>query len=121
MYIGMTGAMWGLGTVLGPVIGGAFTVSKAGWRWAFYINLPIGALILPILIFLIPPFDAQKGKPYLERIKQVDWIGIALLCGSIVSLVLAITLGGSQYAWNSGQVIGSFVAFGMFALYNRAN
>src|SRR5579859_3801158 len=51
-YIGMTGAMWGLGTVLGPVIGGAFTNSGATWRWAFYINLPIGALVAPILFFL---------------------------------------------------------------------
>ena len=113
-YIGLTGAMWGLGTVLGPVIGGAFTDSSAGWRWAFYINLPIGALIAPVLVFLIPTFDAQKGKPYLERFKQIDWIGTILLTGTIVSLILALTFGGNEYAWNSGQVIGTFVAFGIY-------
>ena len=112
-YIGLTGAMWGLGTVLGPVIGGAFTDSNAGWRWAFYINLPIGALISPALIFLVPTFDAQKGTPYSQRLKQVDWIGIVLLTGMIVSLILALTFGGNQYPWNSGQVIGTFVTSGI--------
>jgi MFS family permease len=85
-YIGMTGAMWGLGTVLGPVIGGAFTDSSATWRWAFYINLPIGALTAPVLIFLIPPFDALKGNSFLTRIRRIDWIGTTLLCGSITNL-----------------------------------
>jgi MFS family permease len=106
--------MWGLGTVLGPVIGGAFTDSSAGWRWAFYINLPIGGIILPVLVFLVPNFDAQKGKSYWERVKQVDWIGSTLLTGAIVSIILALTFGGNQFAWNSGQVIGTFVTFGMF-------
>jgi MFS family permease len=105
--------MWGIGTVLGPVVGGAFTDSSAGWRWAFYINLPIGALVAPFIIFLIPSFDAQKGKPYLQRFAQPDWIGIVLFAGAIVSLVLALTFGGNQFAWNSGQVIGTFVTFGM--------
>jgi MFS family permease len=115
-YIGLTGAMWGLGTVLGPVIGGAFTDSGAGWRWAFYINLPIGGLILPLLVFLVPDFDAQKGKPYWERVKQIDWIGVVLLTGTIVSLILALTFGGNEYAWNSGQVIGTFVTFGVLLM-----
>ena len=105
--------MWGLGTVLGPVIGGAFTNSGAGWRWAFFINLPLGALISPVLIFLVPDFDAAKGKSFWERVKQVDWVGTVLLTGMIVSLILALMFGGNQYAWNSGQVIGTFVSFGM--------
>jgi MFS family permease len=115
-YIGLTGAMWGLGTVLGPVIGGAFTDSSAGWRWAFYINLPIGALIAPVLIFLVPTFDAQKGTSFWGRVKMVDWIGATLLTGTIVSIILALTFGGNEFAWNSGQVIGTFVSFGVLAI-----
>ena len=110
-YIGMTGAMWGLGTVLGPVIGGAFTDGDGGWRWAFYVNLPIGALISPILLLLIPPFDALKGTSFIDRLKRIDWIGLVLFCGTICSLVLGLQFGGNQDPWNSGQVIGCFVSF----------
>jgi MFS family permease len=112
----MTGAMWGLGTVLGPVIGGAFTNGHGGWRWAFYINLPIGALTAPVLLFLIPPFDALKGTSLINRFRRIDWIGLILLCGTIVSLVLALQFGGNIYAWNSGQVIGTFVSFGVLLI-----
>jgi MFS family permease len=109
----MTGAMWGLGTVLGPVIGGAFTQSSATWRWAFYINLPIGALTAPVLLFLIPPFDALKGSSFFARVRRIDWIGVTLLCGAVTSLVLALQFGGNQYPWKSGQVIACFVLFGV--------
>jgi MFS family permease len=115
-YIGMTGAMWGLGTVLGPVIGGAFTDGHGGWRWAFYINLPIGALTAPVLLFLIPPFDALKGTSLMGRLRRIDWIGLVLLCGCICSLVLALQFGGNQFSWNSGQVIGCFVTFGVLLI-----
>jgi MFS family permease len=104
--------MWGIGTVLGPVVGGSFTDSSATWRWAFYINLPIGALVAPFIIFLIPSFDAQKGTPLLQRLKQPDWVGIVLFSGAIASLILALMFGGNEFAWNSGQVIGCFVSFG---------
>jgi len=115
-YIGMTGAMWGLGTVLGPVIGGAFTQSSASWRWAFYINLPLGALTAPVLLFLIPPFDALKGTSFYNRLRRIDWLGVILLCGAVTSLVLALQFGGNLFPWKSGQVIGCFVAFGVLLI-----
>lgn len=54
LYISATGLTWGIGIVLGPVIGGAFSQSSVGWRWAFYINLLIGAVFAPVYIFMIP-------------------------------------------------------------------
>jgi MFS family permease len=112
----MSGAMWGIGTVLGPVVGGAFTDSSAGWRWAFYVNLPIGAAMAPILVFLIPSVDLQKGTPFLYRLLQIDWPGVVLLVGTVVSFILGLSFGGNQFAWNSAQVIGSFAAAGVLLL-----
>ena len=69
-YVGLTGLTWGAGTVLGPVIGGAFADSSATWRWAFYINLCIGALFSPVYLFLLPSADPRPGVPLLSRIKH---------------------------------------------------
>lgn len=54
LYISATGITWGIGIVLGPVIGGAFSQSSVGWRWEFYINLLIGGVFAPVYIFMIP-------------------------------------------------------------------
>lgn len=108
--------MWGLGTVLGPVVGGAFTTGHGGWRWAFYVNLPIGALTAPFLLFLIPPFDAMKGTSIMNRLRRIDWLGLVIFCGMICSLVLGLQFGGNEYPWNSGQVIGCFVTFGVLLI-----
>lgn len=104
--------MWGVGTVLGPIIGGAFAGSMAGWRWAFYINLPIGALITPVLIFLVPSHEPQRGMPFWKRLARIDWIGTILLSGTLVSLVVAITLGGNTFPWNNTRIIVLFFLFG---------
>lgn len=107
------GSMWGLGTVLGPVVGGVFTDSAVGWRWAFYIDLPIGGLIAPILIFLVHSFDAKKGMSYRERLNTgCDWIGSTLLVGTMTFLVLAMTFGGGEYPWYSVPVVGCFLSSG---------
>src|SRR5277367_1915658 len=107
------GLMWGLGTVLGPIVGGALTDSAAGWRWAFYINVLIGALIAPILIFLIPSFDAKRGMSYRDRLNSCDWIGSALLAATMTCLVLAMIFGGGEYPWYSVPVVGCFISAGM--------
>lgn len=107
----MTGAMWGVGTVMGPVVGGGFADSSASWRWAFYLLLPIGALGVPIMIFLILPFDALRGMSVLHRLKRIDWIGFILHVGWTTALVVGLQSGGNEFAWDSKQVIGAFVTF----------
>lgn len=113
MYVGGTGFTWGLGTVLGPIIGGAFSDSSAGWRWSFYINLCIGALCAPVYIFMLPNSDPRPGVSMLDRAKEVDYVGMVLTVGAFVSGVMAVSFGGVEYPWNSGKIIGLFVCSGV--------
>ena len=98
---------------LGPVIGGLFTQSSAGWRWAFYLNNVAGAILIPIYVFLLPtrrPVPADTSSSW-ALVKRLDCIGFVLFAGSFVSLSMAISFGGAKYNWNSGQVIGLFCCF----------
>ncbi|KAF2137121.1 uncharacterized protein K452DRAFT_362141 [Aplosporella prunicola CBS 121167] len=107
-YLSLVGLLWGVGTVLGPVIGGAF--DKVDWRWAFYINLIIGGVCSPVYLFLLPPFDPQpKTVGFLERAASFDLLGAALSIGAVLCLVLAINFGGALYAWDSGSIVALFV------------
>ncbi|KAL8979584.1 MAG: hypothetical protein Q9177_006103, partial [Variospora cf. flavescens] len=128
-YIGFTGLTWGGGTVLGPIIGGAFTDSSATWRWAFYINLVVAAICAPVYFFYLPRFDPRPGVPLKQRLLQLDYLGTILIIGAppkrpslireqYVSGVMAINFGGSIYEWNSGRIIGLFVTSGvLFILF----
>jgi MFS family permease len=113
MYVGGTGLTWGLGTVLGPIIGGAFTDSSAGWRWSFYINLCIGAVCAPVYVFLLPNKDPRPGVSLLDRAREVDYVGMILTIGAFVSGVMAVSFGGVTYPWNSGRIIGLFCCSGV--------
>ncbi|PVH69625.1 putative HC-toxin efflux carrier [Cadophora sp. DSE1049] len=113
MYIGGTGFTWGLGTVLGPVIGGGFSDSSAGWRWAFYINLCIGAVCAPVYLFMLPNKDPRPGIPLMDRAREMDYVGSILTMGAFVSGVMAVSFGGVTYEWNSGQIIGLFCCSGV--------
>ncbi|KAG6364176.1 hypothetical protein INS49_005774 [Diaporthe citri] len=113
LYVSGTGLAWGLGTVLGPVVGGVLEQSAVGWRWAFYINLFIGAACAPAWLFLLRSKDPRLGVPFMNRVRELDDAGIILLVGCLVSLIMAINFGGVTYAWSSGQIIGLFVCAGV--------
>ncbi|KAH7127251.1 efflux pump antibiotic resistance protein [Dendryphion nanum] len=115
-YLGFVGLTWGIGTILGPIIHGAFTDSPATWRWAFYINLCIGAIAAPVYIFLVPSIlpIGSPGLTPIIRIKKVDTAGALLSAGTIVTLIMAIYFGGVVYEWKSGQLIGLFVTIMFF-------
>jgi EmrB/QacA subfamily drug resistance transporter len=99
---GVTGAVWGLASIVGPVAGGWIT-ENASWRWVFYVNLPIGIAALLVLIFLMPTLRGSEKKV------SIDYIGAALLIVGTVPLLLAFTWAGSEYAWLSVQIIGLLV------------
>src|SRR5229473_1116227 len=98
---GVTGAVFGLSAIIGPVVGGWIT-QNTSWRWVFYVNLPVGIVALLVLIFLMPTLRGKSKKV------SIDYIGAAMLVLGTVPLLLGFTLAGSQFAWLSAQIIGLF-------------
>jgi predicted MFS family arabinose efflux permease len=111
IYITATGLFWGFGAVLGPVVGGSFVVSSATWRWAFYINLILGAVLAPIYLFSLPSISPVTSESIANRVKKLDFIGLVLGAGVWVSFTMAFTMAGGQWPWNDGRTIGTIVAF----------
>jgi hypothetical protein len=72
-------------------------------------NLVVGGVCAPVYIFLLPILNPRPGQSITARAKEIDYLGIILLIGLIVSIVMAISFGGVEYAWNSGQIIALFV------------
>ncbi|KAK0660106.1 major facilitator superfamily domain-containing protein [Cercophora samala] len=117
-YLSFVGLVWGIGTVLGPVVGGAFVESPATWRWAFYINLCVAGLFAPVYLLWIPNFKPRAGTKTLTLAKEFDIVGTVISMGAITALIMATNLGGALYAWDSAQIIALFVvAVVLFILF----
>ncbi|KAI4859952.1 MFS general substrate transporter [Hypoxylon rubiginosum] len=110
-YMTGLGFIWGVGTIIGPVVGGAFSLSSATWRWGFYINLIIGAICAPIYLFCLPPIRPTKGISIPERLRHVDWLGSALSCGMWVFFSMAFISGGGIWPWSDSRTIAMIVCF----------
>ncbi|KAJ4304866.1 hypothetical protein N0V90_000394 [Kalmusia sp. IMI 367209] len=115
-YINGGGVVWGLGCILGPLIGGAFADSSATWRWAFYINLVLFGLFTPIYFFVLHSHVPRSGIPLATRLKEFDWLGITLNAGMYTAFVISFAIGGTLWPWNDGRTIGTLVAFGLTLL-----
>jgi EmrB/QacA subfamily drug resistance transporter len=100
-YQGALGAVFGVTTVLGPLLGGLFT-DHLSWRWAFYINVPI-AIIVIIMAARTIPGGRGTGKP------AIDYLGVLFVALGSTGLILATSWGGTQYAWGSATIIGLFI------------
>lgn len=106
-YQGLMGAVFGVSSVVGPLVGG-FVTDHWGWRWLFYISLPVGILAFGAIWKFL-------HLPHERRDATIDWAGIVVLTVSLFSLLLATSLGGTAYAWSSPEILGLY-ALGTVAL-----
>ncbi len=101
-YMGLIGSVFAVASVAGPLLGGFF-VDNLSWRWVFYVNIPVGAFAI-----LIVATRLHLHTPH--RSHKVDYLGAALLSGSVGALILLTTWGGSQYPWGSPVIWGLGIA-----------
>jgi EmrB/QacA subfamily drug resistance transporter len=114
-YTGLFGAVFGLASVAGPLLGG-FLTSSLSWRWIFYVNLPLGIAALFVLGATLPGAS--------ERVhRSIDYLGTALLAAGLSAIVLMSSLGGTSFGWGSpvivGLAIGGVILLAAFALAER--
>lgn len=97
-YMGLFGAVFGLASVAGPLLGG-FLTTNLSWRWIFYVNLPLGAVALVVLQAALPKVKGEVSR-------RIDYLGTALLAAGLAAIVLGTSLGGTSHPWGSPLIVG---------------
>jgi EmrB/QacA subfamily drug resistance transporter len=100
-YQGYMSGVFGLSSIIGPTIGG-FLTDSISWHWVFFVNIPLGLLIIAIFFKYFPNIQPDTLK------HKVDYPGLVVLILTVVPLMLALSWGGVEYEWGSAQIIGSF-------------
>ena len=109
-WAGIVAGVFALASIIGPLVGGVLT-DELSWRWVFYINIPIGGLALLLSIIVVPWYRGRHREP-------IDWSGATLLVLGATPLLLAFSLGGTQFGWADSPVVTCFiVAFAATALF----
>lgn len=112
-YFSMVLGSWSIGSIVGPVVGGAL-VEHASWRWCFHVNYPfcgVGLTAVALFIYLESRATAcSRRLPSQPQTKRMDWTGAVLFVGATTSLLLGVSWGGVQHAWTSAETLAPIVA-----------
>ncbi|CAL3962816.1 unnamed protein product [Diplocarpon coronariae] len=109
---GIFGAVFGIASLAGPLLGGVFT-TKLTWRWCFWINLPIGGLAVLIILFTVPAASSKNTDSLRQRIVKLDPWGTSVFLPGIICLLLALQGGGSTNSWGNARIIALFILAGI--------
>lgn len=114
-YQGYMGSVFAFASVGGPLIGG-FLVDGPGWRWCFFVGVPIGAATFVVTSRVL-------RLPFERRERQIDYLGATLIVGGVSALLLLLSLGGDQFAWgsplSSGMGVAAVVLLGLAVVQER--
>jgi hypothetical protein len=120
-YLGIMLSTAAVGAVLGPVLGGL--LAEADWRWVFYINLPIGGLVLIVMVMFLR-VKHKKEPTWKAAVARVDWIGNVIFVSSICAVLLGLVMGGALFPWSSWRTIVplvlGFAGWVLFHIYESS-
>jgi MFS family permease len=111
LFMSVLFAVFAVGTSIGPWVGGIL-VTNTTWRWVFYLNIPIGSVGLVLLIAFLQ-VSHKKEFTLIEKLKRAEFVGNAVLMASVVSILFAVTYGGTRYSWSSLLIVVPLVLGGL--------